>query len=227
MTTQTHTFAPSWKAYKIFIALIPLAAIAFVAAFVLTRGQTLLIGVAIVLVALAIAFGYTWLYMKRSRVVVSNGKLTYYRAIGSKTLQLDDGFEGLLVVYEDTTGMGYVSSSIVPVLFMANRKTGVRVRIHGAYYTLDTLQQIAALTASPDLTSPEALRGAIKKFSWNSTTATTKVLAKSHPFFFPWRERHPAGFIGIFVSVGVVVFAAGIIIAASIISPGSVPGLYW
>ena len=223
MTTPIRTFVPSWKAYKLFVAAIPLSAIVFVLAFVFAQGRTLVTIVGIFFAGLAIALGYTGAYITRSRVTITDGKLIHRKAIGTKTIDLGAGFEGLLVNYEDTTGLGFVNSSIAPVLFLANRNTGTRMRIHGAYYQLETLRSIAKLTNSPDLTKSEALRKAMVKYNWDSANTTTKVLSKSHPFFFRWAERHPGQFAVIAVPIGVILFALGIFIAAAIINPSSIP----
>jgi len=223
MTTPIRTFVPSWKAYKLFVAAIPLSAIVFVAVFVFAQGRTMATILGIFFAGLAIALGYTGAYITRSRVTITDGKLIHRKAIGTKSIALDDGFKGLLVNYEDTTGLGFVSSSVAPVLFLANKKTGARMRIHGAYYQLETLRAIAKLTNSPDLTKTDALRKAMVTYKWDSANTTTKVLSKSHPFYFRWAERYPWRFAAIWVPIGVIVFALGIFIAAAIISPSSIP----
>ena len=91
MTSQTHTFTPSWKAYKLFVAAIPLSAIVFVFAFVFAQGRTLGAILGIFFAGLAIALGYTGAYITRSRVIIADGKLIHRKAIGSKRLLLMTG----------------------------------------------------------------------------------------------------------------------------------------
>lgn len=227
--TTTHTFRPSWKAYKAFLVTLPAAAIVFAVTFAFVAGRNVAFGgTLIILTGLIIAFLLIVLFMKTAKIIITSDSITYRKPLSRRTLHLGQDLEGMLVGYSDTTGGGLVgNNSRTHMLFLYNKTQGKRMKLHGGFWTVEDMQNIARLVGAQNLLDVTAIAALAEKEKWGGISiisgVTTKMLAKHRPQYLAWHERHPGIAITLGVIIGLLIIAVIVVIVMFVNNPHMIP----
>jgi len=197
-----HLYKPSFASYKKYLAGALAASSFFVVALLIgvNHRSGAVIALIILLVGIAIGLGYVFLYIKMSRIVITDSEVRY-RGLLKTTILKRDGLHSILVNYG-------ASNPPLVTLMLADSSYAKKFRLNGGLWAEADQKEILELLQGENLLPQSVL--------------TAQKLYETHPQFVRAFERGhglpPAVSAGIIVVstlliIGVIIFI-GVIVNA-------------
>ena len=208
LESESKQYQISWKQYWSTVKPRIILGGVFVIIFALSAGLRfdpfilkVIVSASIVgLFALIILGIKLWSRYLPTKVIVSKDTITYKSLFRKKRVSLSDDVIGFLGVYS-YPGALYLGN----LLFLKSVKTGVTIRLNGAYWDVEDLEAIA-IAANIDMYNPL------------ETTLTLASVNKKYPGLFGYRENHSGAYVVIIFLAVIVLLAVLGVVAAIIIA---------
>ena len=189
-----QTVTPSRANYaRSVLASSGIAVLFVVIAFSRLRGESLMVGVAVIAVTFAVMLVGVFLFFHNTKIVCAPGRITRSNLFGART-EIGTSDVGTVVLVERLTG---ATQQPAPSLLLLDEGGRPLLRLRGELWSIDAMGAVGGSM----LQTPEVI----------SEPITTGELRRRHPLSIPLWEAHPVvtsllAALAIVIAVAVVAF---------------------